>query len=105
MINISKERKNADEQQVNIQAQRVKIEKEKEETLQLAADADAELKKAEPALQAAQQALEMLDKKYIAEIKSFTSPPPDVATTMSAVMIVLQKPTSWADIKKELTDS
>jgi len=35
MINIAKERKNADEQQVNIEAQRVKIEKEKEETMQL----------------------------------------------------------------------
>ena len=47
----------------------------------------------------------MLDKKYIAEIKSFTSPPPAVATVMSAVMIVLKKPTAWADVKKELTDS
>jgi len=54
MINIAKERKNADEQQVNIEANTVKIEKEKEETLQLQQDAEAELKKAEPALQAAQ---------------------------------------------------
>jgi len=61
----------------------------------LAADAEAELKKAEPALLAAQEAIEMLEKKYIAEIKSFTSPPPDVATVMSAVMIVFQKETSW----------
>jgi len=53
MINIAKERKNADEQQTHIEAQTVKIEKEKEETLQLAADAEAELKKAEPALIAA----------------------------------------------------
>jgi dynein heavy chain len=95
MINIAKERKNADEQQVNIEAQRVKIEKEKEETLQLQQDAEAELKKAEPALMAAQQALEMLDKKYIAEIKSFTAPPPDVATVMNAVMIVFQKEANW----------
>ena len=50
MSNISKERKKADEQQVNIEAETVKIEKEKEETLALAAEADAELKKAEPAL-------------------------------------------------------
>ena len=88
MVHIAKERKNADEQQVNIEAQTIKIGKEKEETLLLAADADNELKKAEPALQAAQEALEMLDKKYIAEIKSFASPPPDVATVMNAVMIV-----------------
>jgi len=73
----------------------VRIEKEKEDTLQLAADAEAELKKAEPALLAAQSALELLDKKFIAEIKSFTNPPTDVATVMSAVMIVLQKDPTW----------
>jgi dynein heavy chain len=83
----------------------VKINKEKEETLILAADAEQELKKAEPALLAAQAALEMLDKKFIAEIKSFSSPPPDVATVMSAVMIILGKDTSWAAVKKELADS
>lgn len=104
MINIAKERKNADEQQVHIEAQTVKIEKEKEDTLQLAADAEAELKKAEPALLAAQSALELLDKKFIAEIKSFTSPPADVATVMSAVMIVLQKDPTWLAVKKELAD-
>lgn len=75
MINITKEKKIADEQQKYIEQQTVKIEKDKEETLKLAADAEADLKKAEPALLAAQEAIEKLDKKYIAEIKSFTSPP------------------------------
>lgn len=105
MINIAKEQKNADEKQVNIEAETVKIEKEKEETIQLATEADNELKKAEPALIEAQKALEGLDKKYIAEIKSFTSPPPAVDQVMSAVMTVLQKETGWAAVKKELTDS
>lgn len=105
MISIARERKNADEQQVIIEAQRLKIGKEKEETLQLAAEADAELKKAEPALLAAQAAIELLDKKYIAEIKSFNTPPPDVATVMNAVMIVLGKEPSWVVAKKELADS
>ena len=105
MINIAKERKNADEQQVTIEAQTVKIEKEKEETLQLAADAEAELKKAEPALIAAQEALEGLDKKHISEIKSFPTPPDAVATVMAAVMVVLGKDPGWASVKKELADS
>lgn len=72
-----------------IEAQTIKVEKEKEETEELAADADRELKKAEPALIEAQKSLEGLDKKYIAEIKSFASPPPAVETVMSSVMIVL----------------
>jgi dynein heavy chain len=104
MINIAKERKNAGEKQVFIEAQTIKVEKEKEETQELADDADRELKKAEPALLEAQKALEGLDKKYIAEIKSFASPPPAVETVMSAVMTVLQKDISWASVKKELSD-
>lgn len=103
-INIQKEQKKADEQQRFIEGERVKIGKEREDTEKLAADAEAELKKAEPALIAAQEALESLDKKYIAEIKSFTNPPPDVATVMSAVMIVLGKDPTWASVKKELAN-
>ena len=46
----------------------------------------------------------MLDKKYIAEIKSFNTPPPAVGTVMNAVMIVLGKEATWAVAKKELAD-
>jgi dynein heavy chain len=46
----------------------------------------------------------MLDKKYIAEIKSFASPPEAVGMVMNAVMIVLGKDPSWAVAKKELAD-
>lgn len=54
----------------------------------MAAEAEAELKKAEPALLNAEAAISQLDKQYIAEVKSFTSPPPAVGLVMSAVMIV-----------------
>ena len=101
---MSKEQRIADEAQKRIEGEKVKIEKEKEETEKLAADADAELQKAYPALAAAQEALEGLDKKYIAEIKSFVSPPADVAIVMSSVMIVLGKDPTWASVKKELAD-
>lgn len=104
MVQVTKEQRNADDSQKRIEIERVKIGKEKEETEKLAAEAEAELKKAEPALLAAQEALEMLDKKYIAEIKSFASPPPDVATVMSSVMIVLGKDPTWQSVKKELAD-
>jgi dynein heavy chain len=78
MIRIAKERAEAEVQETNIKEQTVKIEKEKEETMAQAADVAAELKKCEPALQMAQEAIDKLDKKYIAEIKAFTTPPPDV---------------------------
>jgi dynein heavy chain len=71
----------------------------------LAASAETELAKALPSLQAAQHAVEALDKKDIAEIKAFTNPPKDVAIVMGAVMTFLRKPTDWPSVKKELTDS
>jgi hypothetical protein len=43
MITMSKEQRNADEAQKNIEIETVKIEKEKEDTEKLAADAEAEL--------------------------------------------------------------
>jgi len=49
--------------------------------------------------------MEKLDKKYIAEIKSFVRPPPDVATVMNAVMILFEKEPTWSSVKKELADS
>jgi len=58
-----------------------------------------------PALTSAQEAIDTLDKKYIAEIKAFTTPPADVQTTMNAVMILLQKEPTWVSAKKELSDS
>lgn len=103
-INIQKEQKTADEKQKFIEVERVKVGKDKEETEKLAADAEQELKKAEPALLAAQEALESLDKKYISEIKSFANPPADVAIVMNAVMIVLGKEPTWASVKKELAN-
>jgi dynein heavy chain len=105
MLSIAKERKNAAEQRVNIEGQTVKVNKEREETLILAADAEAELKKAEPALISAQEALEGLDKKHISEIKSFPTPPEAVGVVMNAVMVVMNKEASWPSVKKELADS
>lgn len=102
--NIQKRQKIADEKSKHIEGEKAKIEKEKEATEKLAADAESELQKAEPALLAAQEALDSLDKKYISEVKSFTNPPTDVATVMSAVMIVLGKDPTWASVKKELAN-
>lgn len=50
MLIAAKKRKFADEKAINIQAESIKVDREKEETLALAAEAEAELKKAEPAL-------------------------------------------------------
>lgn len=104
MITVEAEQRIADEQRKIIETETTKIAKEKIETLKMAADAENELKKAEPALISAEESLEKLDKKYIAEIKSFPSPPADVEMVMYAVMVILDKIQTWQTVKKELAD-
>ena len=68
-------------------------------------DCEADLKKAEPALAAAQQALNTLNKANLTELKSFGSPPPAVVNVTSAVMVLLStngkipKDRSWPKAK------
>eukprot|EP00117_Sycon_ciliatum_P019779 scpid3161/ scgid17821/ Dynein heavy chain 2, axonemal; Axonemal beta dynein heavy chain 2; Ciliary dynein heavy chain 2 len=104
MQQMSKEQANADEQMKIIETERIKINKEKDETLKMAADAEKDLKRVEPALIAAEESLEKLDKKYIAEIKSFPSPPAEVEMVMYAVMVILGRDATWLTVKKELAD-
>ena len=51
-----------------------------------------DLAKAEPALVAAQHALNTLNKTNLTELKSFSSPPPAVINVASAVMCLLSPP-------------
>lgn len=58
-----------------------------------------------PILEAAQDAVKMLNKKDIGEVKAYANPPKDIMNVMSAVMTVLNKPGSnWPDIKKTMTN-
>ena len=70
------------------------------------ADCAKDLKKAEPALFAAQEALNTLNKANLTELKSFGSPPPAVLMGTGAVMVLMEggggripKDRSWAKVK------
>lgn len=52
-------------------------------------DCEADLMKAEPALLAAQEALNTLNKANLTELKSFGSPPGAVTNVTAAVMVLL----------------
>ena len=58
-----------------------------------------------PGLNAANAAVAMLDKKFIAEMKAMNKPPHVVGGVMDAVMVFLEKPIGWASVKKELNDT
>lgn len=86
---------------VGIETEKVQIEKsvadeeeEKvgiiaEEVAQKQKDCEEDLLKAEPALVAAQEALNTLNKANLTELKSFGSPPGAVTNVTAAVMVLL----------------
>ena len=61
-----------------------------------AADCERDLAAAEPALLAAQSALDTLNKTNLTELKSFGSPPNAVVKVVSAVMILLAPKALWS---------
>ena len=95
---VTKEKLIADEEQKKVTE--ISIEVGKKQT-----DCAADLAKAEPALLAAQAALDTLDKTNLTEMKSFPNPPAAVLSVSAAVMCLLApggkvpKDKSWKNAK------
>lgn len=76
-----------------------------EEVLKKQKDCEEDLVKAEPALLAAQEALNTLNKNNLTELKSFGSPPGAVTNVTAAVMVLMApggkipKDRSWKSAK------
>jgi len=68
----------------------------------MANEAENDLAKAEPILLEAEKGLENLSKDKIAELKTYTKPPPEVNIVLAVVMTLLGKDTTWASVKKEI---
>ncbi|KAF5831208.1 dynein-1-beta heavy chain, flagellar inner arm I1 complex [Dunaliella salina] len=75
-----------------------------EELLVEIVQVQAELDKALPALQAAEEALNVLTKKDMSELKAYAKPPALVELTLNAVMTVFRRPATWEESKKQLGD-
>ncbi|GMI05338.1 hypothetical protein TrVE_jg1168 [Triparma verrucosa] len=102
LVVIVSEKRIADEQKKTVEADSIRIGKEETECLAIAADAEADLAVALPALEKAMKEVDKLDKGSISEVKAYASPPKPVATTLECVMILMGKPTDWANAKKAL---
>ena len=97
--NVSSEKAAADEEKVKVDKINIEVKAKQ-------IDCEKDLKKAEPALIAAQEALNTLNKANLTELKSFGSPPPAVMLVTEAVMVLLlgcdgkiPKDRSWAKVK------
>ncbi|RHY32696.1 hypothetical protein DYB32_002341, partial [Aphanomyces invadans] len=75
LVIIVSERRVADEQRKQVEAESERILKEEIETKKIADDAQTDLDEALPALAKAMAEVELLDKKSIAEVKVYSQPP------------------------------
>jgi len=104
LVVIVQEKRQVDEQQKTVTADAEKIGKEEIACKAQADEAQADLDKALPALEAAQKALELLNKKDMSEIKAYQKPPDVVALVLSGVMVLCKAEPSWNEAKKQLGD-
>ncbi|KAK4469213.1 hypothetical protein MN116_006788 [Schistosoma mekongi] len=102
LVVIVQQKREADEQAKSVMQTQEKIKVDEAKCLHMAELAQADLAQAMPALEAAVQALEALNKKDITEIKSYGKPPLLVQKVLEAVMILRGADPSWAESKRQL---
>ncbi|OQR83321.1 dynein heavy chain [Achlya hypogyna] len=104
LVIIVSERRVADEQRKQVEAESDRIYKEEVETKKIADDAQKDLDEALPALAKAMAEVDLLDKKSIAEVKVYSQPPEAVSLVMCAVMVLFGLTPTWATAKVKMND-
>ena len=89
ILKVGVETKNVSQEKAAADEEKCKVDKITTDVSSKQVDCERDLQKAEPALIAAQQALNTLNKANLTELKSFGSPPPAVLMTTEAVMILV----------------
>ncbi|MXQ83245.1 hypothetical protein E5288_WYG018809 [Bos mutus] len=105
MDKLAVDQENADQVRSVVQEDEAIAKVKAEETQAIADDAQRDLEEALPALDAANKALDSLDKADISEIRVFTKPPDMVMTVMEAISILLNAKPDWPTAKQLLGDS
>nr|XP_019611948.1 PREDICTED: dynein heavy chain 6, axonemal [Rhinolophus sinicus] len=105
MDKLAADQENADQVRNIVQEDEASAKVKAEETQAIADDAQRDLEEALPALDAANKALDSLDKADISEIRVFTKPPDLVMTVMEAISILLNAKPDWPTAKQLLGDS
>eukprot|EP00002_Diphylleia_rotans_P013390 TRINITY_DN2619_c0_g1_i7.p1 TRINITY_DN2619_c0_g1~~TRINITY_DN2619_c0_g1_i7.p1 ORF type:complete len:4501 (-),score=1146.89 TRINITY_DN2619_c0_g1_i7:169-13671(-) len=106
LIQVGQEKNIAEEQKAVAAAEELKAADAAREADSIRSECDSDLKAAEPAMTAAERALEVLDKASLTELKSFSKPPKEVVDTLAAIMVMtspaakIPKDLSWNAIKK-----
>jgi dynein heavy chain, axonemal len=105
LVIIVQDRRVVDDHTKRVTFDSEKIQKDEVELQQLTLDAQKEVDDALPALQKAEDALNSLNKKDIAEIKAYSKPPELVELVLNAVMCIKKLPHGdWNETKKCISD-
>ncbi len=88
-----------------MEVRQIHVENEERDISIIAAEADADLQAALPALEMANEGLKNLNNQQLAEVRSLNKPPAGIDVVCAAIMIIMGKDPSWASVKKEMQDS
>ncbi|XP_013098623.2 dynein axonemal heavy chain 2 [Stomoxys calcitrans] len=102
---IEEQKAEATEQKVKVDADAIQIRREEVTCMDLAATAKADLDMVMPMVDAAVRALDALNKKDVAEVKSYGRPPMKIEKVMEAVLILIGKEPTWENAKKVLGEA
>ena len=105
MEKLTVDQEEADKVRVKVEADEKVAKIKAEETQTIADDAQRDLDQALPLLEAANKALDSLDKADISEIRVFKTPPELVVLVMEAVCILMGVKPDWDSAKKMLADT
>ena len=105
LVVIVSERRIADEQRKQVEADEQRISKEAAECKEISDSAQRDLSKALPALEKAMKEVDKLDKGSISEVKAYSSPPALVLLALSGVMVLFAKKTDWGTAKKKISEA
>lgn len=95
----------ADAKKEKVSAEEAELSRQSQEVAAVAAEAQADLDVALPALNAAVKALDSLTKNDITEVKAFKNPPVAVKVTMEGICIMLERKADWDEAKKLLGEN
>lgn len=104
MNQLAKDQESVDQVRRVVSEEEAQLNHEASRVQEIADDAQRDLDQAIPALLAANEDLNTLDKSDIAEIRVYTKPPGMVMTVMAAVCLLLDEKTDWANTKQVLSD-
>ncbi|ETO22423.1 dynein heavy chain 7 [Reticulomyxa filosa] len=105
LAKVEKDQSEADKVKSIVSNEARLVEEQARETKAVQQDAQADLDKALPALEAANESLKTLNKGDITEVKNMTKPPAGVVMAMEAVLILLEEKPTWDNAKKVMSNT